>query len=142
MINTQARGDVPNSPADRKNSAAGRRDHIVPKPLISRRFSTSREDFSAAEWRFLPAGRGNFASHDERTNGAYAPLKIPGGEMAQPSYVHGASCTPLIGETIGVHFDKVAERCGERDALIALECNVDFVQGAYFAGPSVEPGPG
>jgi EAL domain-containing protein (putative c-di-GMP-specific phosphodiesterase class I) len=26
----------------------------------------------------------------------------------------------------------------ERDALIALECNVDFVQGAYFAGPSVE----
>ncbi|MBW8835402.1 MAG: EAL domain-containing protein, partial [Burkholderia sp.] len=27
----------------------------------------------------------------------------------------------------------------ERDALIALECNVDFVQGAFFAGPSVEP---
>src|SRR5258708_39869162 len=26
----------------------------------------------------------------------------------------------------------------ERDALIALECNVDFAQGAYFAGPSVE----
>jgi len=39
--------------------------------------------------------------------------------MAQLSYVHGASCTPLIGETIGVHFDKVAERCGERDALIS-----------------------
>jgi EAL domain-containing protein (putative c-di-GMP-specific phosphodiesterase class I) len=26
----------------------------------------------------------------------------------------------------------------ERDALIALECNVDFVQGAYFAAPSVD----
>jgi EAL domain-containing protein (putative c-di-GMP-specific phosphodiesterase class I) len=26
----------------------------------------------------------------------------------------------------------------ERDALIALECNVDFVQGAYFAGPSAD----
>ena len=26
----------------------------------------------------------------------------------------------------------------ERDALIALECNVDFVQGAYFARPSVD----
>ncbi len=26
----------------------------------------------------------------------------------------------------------------ERDALIALECNVDFVQGAYFAQPSIE----
>ncbi|ABC36428.1 EAL domain-containing protein [Burkholderia thailandensis] len=27
----------------------------------------------------------------------------------------------------------------EREALIALECDVDFVQGQYFAGPSVEP---
>lgn len=27
----------------------------------------------------------------------------------------------------------------ERDALIALECNVDFVQGSYFAEPSVDP---
>jgi EAL domain-containing protein (putative c-di-GMP-specific phosphodiesterase class I) len=27
----------------------------------------------------------------------------------------------------------------EREALIALECNVDFMQGTYFAGPSVEP---
>ena len=27
----------------------------------------------------------------------------------------------------------------EREALIALECNVDFVQGGYFAGPSTQP---
>ncbi len=27
----------------------------------------------------------------------------------------------------------------EREALIALECDVDFVQGQYFAGPSVDP---
>src|SRR5438445_9990464 len=37
MRNTQARGDVPNSPAnspaDRENSAAGRCQHIVRKPL-------------------------------------------------------------------------------------------------------------
>src|SRR5438128_6480375 len=79
----------------------------------------SRGDFLAAERRFLPADRGNFASHDERTNGAYIPPKAPGGEMAQLSYVHGASSTPLIGETIGIHFDKVAERCGEGDALIS-----------------------
>jgi EAL domain-containing protein (putative c-di-GMP-specific phosphodiesterase class I) len=26
----------------------------------------------------------------------------------------------------------------EREALIALECNVDFVQGSFFAGPSVD----
>jgi len=38
--------------------------------------------------------------------------------MKQPSYVHGASEIPLIGETIGVHFDRVVERFPERDALI------------------------
>src|SRR5215831_6458687 len=38
--------------------------------------------------------------------------------MPQPSYVHGASATPLIGDTIGTHFDRIVERFGERDALI------------------------
>jgi fatty-acyl-CoA synthase len=38
--------------------------------------------------------------------------------MIQLSYVHGASDRPLIGETIGAHFDRVAERFGKRDALI------------------------
>jgi fatty-acyl-CoA synthase len=38
--------------------------------------------------------------------------------MTQLSYVHGASAAPFIGETIGVHFDRIAERFGERDALI------------------------
>jgi fatty-acyl-CoA synthase len=34
------------------------------------------------------------------------------------SYVHGASAVPLIGQTIGRHFDAVAERFAEREALI------------------------
>src|ERR1700733_12118692 len=38
--------------------------------------------------------------------------------MPQPSYVHGASDIPLIGETIGVHFDRIVERFPEHDALI------------------------
>jgi len=38
--------------------------------------------------------------------------------MSSLSYVHGASEVPFIGETIGVHFDRMAERFGERDALI------------------------
>jgi fatty-acyl-CoA synthase len=38
--------------------------------------------------------------------------------MPQLSYVHGASDTPFIGDTIGVHFDRIAERFEERDALI------------------------
>jgi fatty-acyl-CoA synthase len=38
--------------------------------------------------------------------------------MSQLSYVHGASDTPFIGDTIGVHFDRIVERFGDRDALI------------------------
>jgi fatty-acyl-CoA synthase len=38
--------------------------------------------------------------------------------MPQLSYVHGASDTPFIGDAIGVHFDRIAERFDERDALI------------------------
>jgi fatty-acyl-CoA synthase len=37
----------------------------------------------------------------------------------QPSYVSGTSTVPLIGETIGVHFDTIADRHAERDALIS-----------------------
>jgi fatty-acyl-CoA synthase len=35
-----------------------------------------------------------------------------------PSYVHGASDIPLIGETIGAHFDRVVQRFPGRDALV------------------------
>ena len=35
-----------------------------------------------------------------------------------PSYSHGTSSVPLIGETIGVHFDKAAARWAGCDALI------------------------
>ena len=38
--------------------------------------------------------------------------------MTQLSYVHGASGTPLIGETIGAYFDRAVEQYGEGDALI------------------------
>jgi fatty-acyl-CoA synthase len=67
-----------------------------------------------------------------------------------PSYVHGASRTPLIGETIGIHFDRVVERFGARDALIVrhqairwswrdLQTQVDaFAAGLLALG--LEPG--
>ncbi len=38
--------------------------------------------------------------------------------MAEPSYVHGASGRPLIGETIGAYFDQTVKRHGERLALV------------------------
>lgn len=34
------------------------------------------------------------------------------------SYVHGASAIPLLGETIGAHFDQAAARFAEREALV------------------------
>jgi fatty-acyl-CoA synthase len=44
--------------------------------------------------------------------------------MPQPSYVHGASDVPLIGETIGVHFDRIVARFPEREALIVRHQNI------------------
>src|SRR5208337_122581 len=36
------------------------------------------------------------------------------------SYAHGASATPLIGETIGAFFDQAAERWADREALVGF----------------------
>ena len=40
------------------------------------------------------------------------------------SYVHGASDTPLIGETLGGHFVRTAARWAEREALVAVHQGV------------------
>jgi len=45
------------------------------------------------------------------------------------SYVHGASDVPLIGDTIGVHFDRAAERWRERPALIVRHQNIRWSYG-------------
>jgi fatty-acyl-CoA synthase len=37
-----------------------------------------------------------------------------------PSYVHGTSTTPLLGETIGENLRRTVERFGDREALVAL----------------------
>jgi fatty-acyl-CoA synthase len=49
------------------------------------------------------------------------------------SYAHGASNVPLIGETIGVHFDRMAERFADRDALIVRQQNVRLSYAALKA---------
>ncbi len=38
--------------------------------------------------------------------------------MKAPSYVHGCSETPLLGETIGENLRRTVERFGERPALV------------------------
>ena len=66
------------------------------------------------------------------------------------SYVHGASGVPLIGDTIGVHFDKAAERWRDRAALVVRHQNIRWTFGelkarvdAFAAGLialGIEPG--
>ena len=43
---------------------------------------------------------------------------------SRPSYVHGASPVPLIGETIGAHFDRIATKHAPREALVVRHQNV------------------
>jgi len=45
------------------------------------------------------------------------------------SYVHGASETLFIGDTIGVYFDRVAERFAGRDALIVRHQQIRWTYG-------------
>ena len=66
------------------------------------------------------------------------------------SYVHGTSDVPLIGETIGAHFDAAAARWADRDALVVRHQDIkwtwaelkarvdDFAAGLIALG--LEPG--
>ena len=53
-------------------------------------------------------------------------------KLAQ-SYSHGVSTTPLIGDTLGVHFDRAAALWGDRDALIVRHQNVRWTYAALKA---------
>lgn len=44
--------------------------------------------------------------------------------MERLSYASGPSALPLIGETIGAHFDRIAERYPEREAVVSVHQNV------------------
>jgi fatty-acyl-CoA synthase len=48
------------------------------------------------------------------------PREIPAGSPA-PSYAHGASDQSMIGDTIGVHFDRTVARWGHRPGLIVRQ---------------------
>ena len=41
--------------------------------------------------------------------------------MTAPSYVHGATAVPLIGETLGQNFDRTVARWGDRPALVVRQ---------------------
>ena len=52
------------------------------------------------------------------------------GKLTQ-SYVHGASDLPLIGDTIGVHLDRMAALSPDRPALIAPRQDVRWHYGEF-----------
>ncbi len=58
------------------------------------------------------------------------------------SYVHGASTVPLIGDTIGAHFDEAAARWADRDALIARHQNIRWTYARAEASASTPSPPG
>jgi fatty-acyl-CoA synthase len=43
--------------------------------------------------------------------------------MALPSYAHGASPVPLLGETIGDNLDRIARRFPDKDAVVSVHQN-------------------
>ncbi len=43
-----------------------------------------------------------------------------------PSYMHGASDQPMIGDTIGVHFDRTVARFGDRPGLIVHQQGINW----------------
>jgi fatty-acyl-CoA synthase len=44
--------------------------------------------------------------------------------MPAPSYSHGTSDTPLLGDTIGTHFERTAARFADRPALVSRQQDV------------------
>ena len=49
--------------------------------------------------------------------------------MDMPSYVHGAATQPLIGETVGRHFDAICARHASREALVVRHQGVRLTYG-------------
>jgi fatty-acyl-CoA synthase len=50
-----------------------------------------------------------------------------------PSYVHGASPVPLLGETIGENLDRVVARVPDRDALVSVHQGVRLSYAQFHA---------
>ena len=49
------------------------------------------------------------------------------------SYIHGASLTPMIGETIGANFDRVVASYPERDAVVVRHQDVRWTYAEFAA---------
>src|SRR5213078_2564169 len=59
---------------------------------------------------------------------AIAGVSLPSreGDRMNASYVHGASTTPLLGQTIGENLDAAVKRFGDREALVSCHQGVRY----------------
>src|SRR4051794_26300805 len=55
------------------------------------------------------------------------------GRMPAPSYSHGASDIPLLGETIGANLERTVARVGDRDAVVSCHQDVRLTYGEFDA---------
>src|SRR5262249_35128640 len=53
-----------------------------------------------------------------RRSSFHAHTSSGGERVSAPSYVHGASPVPLLGETIGENLRRTVERVGDHEALV------------------------
>jgi hypothetical protein len=74
--------------------------------------------------------------------------------VGNPSYVHGTSDVPLLGDTIGMLFDQTVARFADREAIVVRHQGVRWTYGelqqrllrgrrdeVYGAGQALYPGP-
>src|SRR6266536_421747 len=59
--------------------------------------------------------------------------RVDNAAMPSPSYSHGTSETPLLGDTIGAHFQHTAARFADRPALVSRVQDVRMTYGELDA---------
>jgi fatty-acyl-CoA synthase len=57
--------------------------------------------------------------------------------VSEPSYVHGASAVPLLGETIGQNLDRTVARVPDNQALVSVHQGVRLSYGQFHAAVEV-----
>src|ERR687886_179235 len=66
-----------------------------------------------------------------------APGEVPSAALttgvAAPSYVHGASGVPLLGETIGQNLDRTTAAFGDQDALVSVHQGIRQTYAEFHA---------
>src|SRR6266540_1227936 len=102
--------------------AAWRRNRLgrYPRLPLARRRGGAEHRTRATDGEVAMAAAGEVRSAEESTGAA-------------PSYVHGASGVPLLGETIGQNLDRTAATFPDRDALVSVHQGIRQTYAEFHA---------